>query len=284
MIEVKNLTYRYPGADNPALRGVSFSVSRGEIFGFLGPSGAGKSTTQKVLIGILKDYAGSVKVNGRELRHMGAEYLERIGVAFETPHFYRKFTALENLRFFASLYRKETLSPLHLLKQVGLVDAAHQRVSGFSKGMKTRLNVCRAFLHDPELVFLDEPTSGLDPINAAAVKKLILEMKANGKTIFLTTHHMAIAEELCDRVAFLVDGEIALIDSPREMKLKHGRKTVRVEYRNDGELQEREFPLAGLAENQSFLRLLAHEGLETIHTQETSLEQIFISITGRKLG
>ncbi|MBA4541697.1 MULTISPECIES: ABC transporter ATP-binding protein [Thermoactinomyces] len=284
MIEVKGLTYRYPGTEKTALRDVSFTVSRGEIFGFLGPSGVGKSTLQKVMIGILKDYAGSVKVEGQELRETGAEYLEKIGVAFETPYFYHKFTALENLRFFSSLYRNKTLSPVDLLKQVGLSDAVHQRVSSFSKGMKTRLNVCRAFLHDPELVFLDEPTSGLDPVSTEAVKKLILEKKAEGKTILLTTHHMAIAEELCDRVALIVDGKIALIDAPRVMKLKYGRKMVRVEYRDGDRLLAREFPLSGLAQNDAFLRLLSHDGLETIHTQETTLERIFIAVTGRKLA
>lgn len=283
MIEVKGLHYTYPNRKKPTLQGLDFIISPGEIFGFLGPSGAGKSTTQKLLIGALKGYQGSIKVMGSEIRETGPEYYERIGVAFEFPNFYGKFSVLDNLKLFRSLYKGETEDPMGLLEQVDLKEAANMKVSQLSKGMKMRLNFCRALQHDPDILFLDEPTSGLDPVNAQRMKELILAKKASGKTILITTHNMQAAEELCDRVAFIVDGEIKLVDSPRELKLRKGRRTVRVEYRKGGELEEAVFSLDGIGENVEFLRLIQDFRPETIHSQEASLEQIFIEVTGRQL-
>jgi len=283
MIEVRGLHFTYPNRSERTLRGLDFVIPAGEIFGFLGPSGAGKSTTQKLLIGVLKGYQGSVKVMGSEIRDIGPDYYERIGVAFEFPNFYSKFTVLENLKLFRSLYKGKTEDPMRLLEQVDLADAANMRVSQLSKGMKMRLNFCRALLHDPDILFLDEPTSGLDPVNAKRMKELILAKKAAGKTVLITTHNMQAAEELCDRVAFIVDGEIKLIDSPRELKLRKGRKELRVEYRKNGELKEALFPLDGIGGNDQFLKIIKNDMLETIHSQEASLEQIFIEVTGRQL-
>ncbi|OOC61289.1 ABC transporter ATP-binding protein [Paenibacillus ihbetae] len=283
MIEVKGLHFTYPNRSEQTLRGLDFVIPAGEIFGFLGPSGAGKSTTQKLLIGVLKGYQGSVKVMGSEIRDIGPDYYERIGVAFEFPNFYSKFTVLENLKLFRSLYKGKTEDPMRLLEQVNLADAANMKVSQLSKGMKMRLNFCRALLHDPDILFLDEPTSGLDPVNAKRMKELILAKKAAGKTVLITTHNMQAAEELCDRVAFIVDGEIKLIDSPRELKLRKGRKELRVEYRKNGQLKEALFPLDGIGGNDQFLKIIKNDMLETIHSQEASLEQIFIEVTGRQL-
>ncbi|MGG4395281.1 ABC transporter ATP-binding protein [Paenibacillus thiaminolyticus] len=283
MIEVKGLRYQYPGQPNYTLKGIDFEIAQGEIFGFLGPSGAGKSTTQKVLIGTLPQYEGTVRVMGRPLRQHGRDYYNRIGVAFEFPNFYSRFTALENLRLFASLYDVETEEPMRMLARVRLDSYAGMKVGQYSKGMKMRLNLCRALLHRPRLLFLDEPTSGLDPVNAALVKELILEQKAAGKTIIITTHNMTAAEELCDRVAFIVDGEVRLIDSPRALKVRAGKRTVRVEYREAGSGKRAEFGLAGLDGNAEFLRLLRIGGIETMHTQEASLDQLFIEVTGRAL-
>ncbi|WP_342574074.1 ABC transporter ATP-binding protein [Paenibacillus sp. FSL M8-0142] len=283
MIEVRGLHFTYPNRSEQTLRGLDFVIPTGEIFGFLGPSGAGKSTTQKLLIGVLKGYQGSVKVMGSEIRDIGPDYYERIGVAFEFPNFYSKFTVLENLKLFRSLYKGKTEDPMHLLEQVNLADAANMKVSQLSKGMKMRLNFCRALLHDPDILFLDEPTSGLDPVNAKRMKELILAKKAEGKTVLVTTHNMQAAEELCDRVAFIVDGEIKLIDSPRELKLRKGRKELRVEFRKNGQLKEALFPLDGIGGNDQFLKIIKNDMLETIHSQEASLEQIFIEVTGRQL-
>lgn len=284
MIDVHGLDYTYSKSTHPAIKGINFEIQRGEIFGFLGPSGAGKSTTQKILIGLLKDYQGSVSVMGRDLRSWGSDYYERVGVSFEMPNHYSKLTALENLRYFASLYAGATEAPGKLLALVGLDDAADTRVGQYSKGMKARLNVARALLNRPQLLFLDEPTSGLDPVNARNIKALIEQQRAAGATIFLTTHNMAVADELCDRVAFLVDGEIKLIDQPRTLKLQYGQRLVGVEYGQNGQRHYQEFPLDGLAYNADFLAVLGTESIQTIHTQETSLENIFIQVTGRTLA
>lgn len=283
MIAVEDLEFTYPRNEVKTLRGLSFSVSRGEIFGFLGPSGAGKTTTQNILIGLLRHYEGQVKVLQRELRQVKNDYYEKIGIAFEFPNFYSRFTALENLNFFGSLYGGAVAKPEELLELVGLAKDAHTRVSDFSKGMKMRLNFIRALLHRPEVIFLDEPTSGLDPVNARKIKEIILEQKAAGKTILLTTHNMFAAEELCDRVAFIVDGQIKLIDSPRELKISRGKKAVRVEYRENGEIRVAEFELEGVGHDEEFYRLLNDKSIERMHTQEASLEDIFIEVTGRSL-
>jgi fluoroquinolone transport system ATP-binding protein len=284
MLDVRDLTFTYPGSDKPAIGGISFGVEAGGIFGFLGPSGAGKSTTQKILIGLLKDYRGNVRMMGKDLSAWGPEYYERIGVSFELPNHYQKLTALENLDFFCSLYSGQGGDPMKLLEMVGLAGDADTPVSRFSKGMQMRLTFVRALLHGPELLFLDEPTAGLDPANARKLKNIILGLKEEGCTIFLTTHDMSVAEQLCDRVAFIVDGRIALLDSPRDLKVSHGERRVRVEYGEDGRTARREFPLDGLGNDEQFLALLRRERIETIHTGEATLEDIFVETTGKALA
>lgn len=283
MIQIENLEFTYPKNNHKTIKGISFSIKKGEIFGFLGPSGAGKSTTQKIIIGILKNYTGKVCVMGQEVSVWKSGYYEKIGIAFEYPNLYSKFTALENLRFFSSLYSGEKENPEILLELVGLKDAANTRVSDFSKGMKVRLNFIRAFIHKPEILFLDEPTAGLDPVNAKIVKNIILEKKEEGKTVFVTTHNMTVADELCDRVAFIVDGSLNLTDSPRVLKLEKGKKTVRVEYRESGKISSDDFQLDTIGTDEKFLTLLKTKQIETIHSQEASLEDVFIQTTGRKL-
>ncbi|MCB8986088.1 MAG: ABC transporter ATP-binding protein [Ardenticatenaceae bacterium] len=286
MITVQDLQFTYAKTAVPAIHHLNFAVQPGEIFGFLGPSGAGKSTTQKILIGLLQGYQGQVSVFGRDLAGWGSDYYERIGVSFELPNHYLKLTAVENLTYFASLYSRATRDPRDLLAQVGLAEDGDMLVGQFSKGMKNRLTLARALLHDPELLFLDEPTAGLDPMNARKVKDLIKAQQQAGKTIFLTTHDMTVAEALCDRVAFIVDGAIELIDSPRALKLAYGAPLVRVEYaaNGDGRSTQEEFALAGLAENGRFQDILRRYPLQTIHSQEATLEDIFIRVTGRSLA
>jgi fluoroquinolone transport system ATP-binding protein len=284
VIRVDNLLFTYPGGAEPALRGVDFAVDKGEIFGFLGPSGAGKSTTQKILIGLLKEFQGQVEVLGKDLRGWGSDLYEQVGVSFELPNHYQKLTGLENLNLFRSLYSGAVADPMDLLTLVGLEGDANTRVSAYSKGMQMRLNVVRALLHDPDLLFLDEPTAGLDPVNGRKIKEIIRDKKSQGKTVFLTTHDMNVADDLCDRVAFIVDGSINLIDSPRNLKLQHGRHFVRVEYRLDGATRQADFPLDDLSEDREFLDLIRDQEVETIHTQEATLEDIFIRATGRSLA
>jgi fluoroquinolone transport system ATP-binding protein len=285
MITVENLTFTYPGGNAPTLQGMDFEIAEGEIFGFLGPSGSGKSTTQKILIGLLKKYGGSIHVMKRQLSQWGHDFFEHVGVSFELPNHYLKLTGRENLNYFRSLYAAETLSAMDVLERVGLKDDADKRVSDYSKGMKIRLNVARSFMHKPRILFLDEPTSGLDPVNARKIKDLILGLRREGTTVFVTTHDMMVADELCDRVAFLTAGNIRLIDAPSVLKKRFGKRAVRVEYL-DGKpiIQQQEFPLDGLGENEEFNSLLSSaERIETIHTQQTTLEKIFIEVTGQEL-
>lgn len=283
MINVNSLNYTYPGNKNRTIKDITFKVSKGEIFGFLGPSGAGKSTTQKILNRILPTYNGSIKINDKELSTIGNEFYESIGVVFELPNLYSKFTALENLNYFRALYSGDTEEPMLLLEMVGLKDDANKRVSSFSKGMKMRLNFCRGLLNKPDLLFLDEPTSGLDPVNAKLVKEIIKEKQKNGVTIFLTTHNMHSADELCNRVAFLTDGKIELCDSPRKLKLIHGEKSVMFEWKDKDGSQKKKFSFEEIKTNEDVIRILKEEELETIHTNEATLEDIFIKTTGQSL-
>ncbi|MCH9729305.1 MAG: ABC transporter ATP-binding protein [Actinomycetia bacterium] len=284
VIDVRDLTYTYPKSEQPAVRSMDFTVGRGEIFGFLGPSGAGKSTTQKLLIGLLRGHGGQAMVWGRDPLDWGPDYYQRIGVSFELPNHYLKLTGAENLRFFASLYEGDTLDPRYLLEAVGLGDAADIRVGQYSKGMQMRLTFIRSLINEPELLFLDEPTSGMDPVNARTVKDMILDLKARGRTVFLTTHDMATADELCDRVAFVVEGRIAALDEPAELKIARSQRLVQVQYRGpQGRLTTTEFPLDGLAEDPAFHAVLRDHHVETIHTREASLNDVFVDVTGRSL-
>jgi fluoroquinolone transport system ATP-binding protein len=285
VIEVEDLRFRYPGAAREAVAGLSFDVRSGEIFGLLGPNGAGKSTTQRVLTRLLRTYQGTAAVFGRQLESWGADYYERIGVSFELPAHYGRLTARENLAAFAALYRDPVDRPDDLLERLGLADAADRQLRTFSKGMQMRFNFARALVNQPDLLFLDEPTSGLDPVHAALVRRLIRAEAEAGRTILLTTHDMPTVDELCDRVAFVVDGRIVALDSPRNFKLRHGSSAVQVEYRANGTplLAHAEFPGADLGHNEAFLTLLREGRVETIHSREASLDQVFIELTGRQL-
>jgi len=283
MLKVQNLEFTYPKSNKKAVNGVSFEINKGEIFGFLGPNGAGKTTTQKLIIGLLKGYGGNVEILGKNLQSWKTELYNRIGVGFELPNHYQKLTALENLELFASFYRRRTIPPMDLLKMVELEQDANQRVGTFSKGMKSKLNFARSLLNDPEVLFLDEPTTGLDPVGRRLIKNIILQKRKDGRAIFLTTHNMHDADELCDRVGFIVEGKLSLIESPKELKIKHGKKVVKVEYLKNGDLVSKEFDLKNLADNKSFLSLLKTGTVQTIHTAEATLEDIFIKATGRQL-
>lgn len=283
MIEVNALTFAYPHSDTPTINQLNFHIEKGEIFGFLGPSGAGKSTTQKILIGLLKSYQGNVSILNKPLKSWDASLYEKIGVSFELPNHFLKLTARENLAYFGRLYDKSVRQPTELLELLGLAEDADTPVGQFSKGMKNRLTVARALLHNPDVLFLDEPTAGLDPANARRIKDLIRAQQQSGKTVFLTTHDMSVADELCDRLAFITAGEIRLIDAPQTLKIQYGQHRVRVEYLNDARSKTTEFPLENIGENNQFLTILQQHEIRTIHTLEASLEEIFIKVTGQEL-
>lgn len=282
MISVQDLVYHYPQSPEATLRGLSFEIAPGEIFGFLGPSGAGKSTTQKIMIGLLKSYQGQIQISKREVKDWGQDLYTQIGVSFELPNHFLKLTALENLRYFGSLY-PQSLDPMTVLEWVSLADAAHKKVKDFSKGMKIRLNVARSLIHKPHILFLDEPTSGLDPVNAQKIKELVLRLRAEGTTVFVTTHDMHVAEQLCDRVAFITEGKISALDAPDTLKKRYGKREVLVQYPSESTLKEARFSLENLGDNADFLRLIQTQEIETIHSQETTLEQVFIQVTGQAL-
>jgi fluoroquinolone transport system ATP-binding protein len=282
-IKVENLEYTYPKSNKKAVNGISFGIKKGEIFGFLGPNGAGKTTTQKIIIGLLKEFNGNVELLGKNLKDWRTEIYNRIGVGFELPNHYQKLTALENLELFVSFYRGKTTPPMKLLEMVELEKDANDRVATYSKGMKSKLNFARSLINNPEVLFLDEPTTGLDPVSRRLIKDIILQKRKEGKAIFLTTHNMGDADELCDRVGFIVDGKLVLIESPRELKIRHGVKKVKIEYLKEGEIERKEFDLKNLADNKNFLSLLKSGNVQTIHTAEATLDEIFIKATGRQL-
>jgi fluoroquinolone transport system ATP-binding protein len=284
IIAVEKLDFRYQGQNDRTLRDLTFGVEEGEIFGFLGPSASGKSTTQKLLTGLLTGYEGSISLFDKEVSGWNNSLYRRVGVAFELPNHFKKLTGLENLRLFASLYGGAKTDLHKLLERLGLSEAAHRRVAHYSKGMGIRLNLARAIVHDPQLLFLDEPTAGLDPINAQNVRELIRELRNRGKTIFLTTHNMHDVDALCDRVALLVRGKIVALDAPRQLNLKHGSREVVVEYRNGAGAENARFALDGLSDNQAFLELMRSRPIVSVHSQEATLDDVFIKVTGEALA
>lgn len=281
MIHVKNLTFSY--SKFPFIENMTFDVQKGEIFGFLGPSGAGKSTLQKILIGLQTQYSGSVLVNGSESKRKSRDFYEHIGIDFEFPSFYEKFTAAENLDFFASLYQKPCIPTKELLSMVGLSADADKKVEGFSKGMKSRLNFVKSLLHRPDILFLDEPTSGLDPTNSKQMKQVIADCRDKGATIILTTHNMYDATELCDRVAFIVDGSIKALDTPHNLMLAKKENMLEYSYMENGIEIQKSSPLKSVSDDAFLQKLIADNALLTIHSKEPSLEDVFREITGRNL-
>lgn len=283
MIIMQDVFLRYPHAKTDTIQGVSFHVQPGEIFGFLGPSGAGKSTLQKILTGTLPSYRGNVQVLGVEAKNRTADYYQNIGVDFEFPNFFSKFTALENLQYFASLYAAKPISPMLLLESVGLQEHANKKVGSFSKGMKMRLSFIRCLLHQPALLFLDEPTSGLDPANARLLKNMILEQKNLGKTVILTTHNMHDAAEICDRVAFIVDGKIKALGTPHSLQQNSSNTQVEFSYRENNIEKSCTTSIQQLNATPAFQKALQASALTSIHSKEQTLEDVFIQLTGRGL-
>jgi len=283
MIKVEGLYYSYSKNDNFAVKDVSFKVAEGEIFGFLGPSGAGKSTTQGILTGLLQLQKGDVSVAGYDIKNISQKMFNKIGMSFEQSNVYSKLTAKENLSFYSKLFDVETRDPIELINLVGLGGKENMRAGEFSKGMKHRLTFARSMINNPTMWFLDEPTTGLDPAIAADIKDIIKEHNNKGVTVFLTTHNMYIADELCNRVAFIIDGEIKLIDSPKNLKLQYGKKMVDVEYVQEGNVKKETFSTILQGDKDLLNQIIADKEILTMHTKEATLEEIFIKVTGRGL-
>lgn len=282
MIEVKNLTFSY-GKDKQALHGLHFTVGDGEIFGFLGPNGSGKSTTQKILTGILKGHGGHVSLFGQDISTAHTQdFFQKIGVLFEFPYLYANLSAIDNLKYFASFY------PAGQLRDIGEIleklefktDYLRKPVSSYSKGMRQRVSMARALISSPKLLFLDEPTSGLDPSGAVLFRKIIEEERKKGTTIFLTTHNMLDADLLCDRVAFITNGKIAALDTPKRLKEQNSDHRVRIEYLYQGKREEKTLEIPELESGIPF----PHDEVISIHSEEPTLEDMFIQYTGRRLS
>lgn len=283
MIRVDHLSFTYRTAARRTLEEINFHVDRGEIFGFLGPSGAGKSTLQKILVGFETDYTGHASVNGIQVRNRNHDYYDLIGVQFETPGFYGRFTALENLKLFSSLHNRATEDPEELMHRVGLGGDIGRKVSEYSKGMRIRLDLVRSLLHSPEVLFLDEPTAGLDPFHIELVLDEIRKRKNGGTTVLIATHDMDVASRLCDRLAFLSGGKIQALDTPRDLMVGRSGGSFRLEFRRGDRIEKRIFSLDRPGQDSEFLEICRNEKLETIHSLEPSLGEVFVEITGRGL-
>ncbi|NWF67801.1 MAG: ABC transporter ATP-binding protein [Chloroflexi bacterium] len=281
-IVVENLTYSYGSL--LAVDHVNFQVGEGEIFSYLGPNGAGKSTTVKMLTGQLRPKDGKATLLGMDIAREANKVQQFIGVAFETTNLYEQMSAAENLDLFAQLFGVKA-DVQGLLEQVGLGTRSKERVEGFSKGMKQRLMVARALVNRPRILFLDEPTEGLDPVSSETIRNLILETRAGGTTVFLTTHDMFEADKLSDRVAFINQGKIMALDTPHKLKQQYGKRMLKVEVENgSGQIEAREITLDNHDTGETVKRLFESEKVVTAHTEEATLEDIFIQVTGRGLA
>ena len=280
-IRVRDLCVAY--GDLEAVRGISFEVAPGEILGFLGPNGAGKSSTLKVLYGLLPPKAGQAWVLGMDVTAQRGPMQARIGVCVEEKNLYADMSAVENLRFHARLFGIRDADIAGLLRRVGLADRGGDRVETFSKGMRQRLMMARALVNQPDVLFLDEPTDGLDPVSSQAVRAIIRQEAARGAAVLLTTHDMAEADELSDRVAFINEGALYAVDTPENLKLEHGKRTVSVRRRQGENLIEEHIDLAESGAGERIAQAAAAPGLVGIHTEEASLEDIFVQMTGRGL-
>jgi ABC-2 type transport system ATP-binding protein len=281
MIEVAELHKAYGSVR--AVDGITFSVAEGEVFGFLGHNGAGKTTTVRILTGRTRPTAGAARIAGHDVVAEREAIKPLINLVFEDQNLYERMSGRENLRFFADLYGVSAGRVGEVLALVGLDDeAAGRKVKGYSTGMKQRLLIARALINRPRVLFLDEPTRGLDPASARDLRTLIATLGREGTTVFLTTHYMEEADELCDRVAFLSQGKIVALDTPRELKLRYGQGQRRAIVT----LDDRSEQTLGLDDPADAGRLdawLRDGRVLTIHSQEGSLEDVFVTLAGRTL-
>ncbi|MBT3363461.1 MAG: ABC transporter ATP-binding protein [Chloroflexi bacterium] len=282
-IVAENLTYTY--GDLTAVDHINFNVAEGEIFGFLGPNGAGKSTTAKILTGQMKPKEGKALVLGMDVATNVRGVQSEIGVCFELPNMYEQMSAIENLKLFARLFGTSDFDGYDLLRRVDLVGREKDRVENYSKGMRQRLMVARALVSKPKVLFLDEPTSGLDPTSADGIRDIIRKERDRGATVFLTTHDMTEAGEMCDRVAFMNQGKLVALDTPHNLKLKYGKRALKAQVAGKGgQLEEREVVMDTADTAKAVEQLFASEKVVTVHSEEATLGAIFMQITGRGLA
>lgn len=277
-IEMREVVQNFSGKQ--VLSGVSLRVKKGEILGLLGPSGAGKTTIVKILTGQLRQTAGEAWLLGTDTRRLKAREYNRIGSMMDNLGLYERLTVYDNLKFYADIYHISSKKVDAALQSVGLYEDRKSTVSRLSKGMCSRLCLARAVMNDAEVLFLDEPTSGLDPSTTREIHKLLLRERDRGAAVFLTTHNMAEAEEICDHVALLNQGEIVEYGRPEEICKKYNRLNrlcIQLKDGNELELEN------GSGAAEEMMRLLQQEQIETIHSTEPDLETVFVELTGRGL-
>jgi len=277
-IEVEHLAKHY--GQVRAVNDVSFTAREGEILGVLGHNGAGKTTTIRVLTGRARPTGGRARVLGYDVVHERERMKPLINLVFEEQNLYIRLSGRENLQLFADLYGVPRARVEELLAAVGLSEAAQRKVKTYSSGMKQRLLVARALINSPRVLFLDEPTRGLDPTSAREVREMVREQARQGTTVFLTTHYMEEADELCDRVAFLAAGRIVALDTPRELKLRYGERTAVVLLTSR---QEERLRLDDPLDAARLERWMAEGQVLTVHSQEGTLEDVFVNLAGRPL-
>ncbi|HHF7037823.1 TPA: ABC transporter ATP-binding protein [Streptococcus mutans] len=261
-----------------ALDAISFSIEKGQIFGFLGPSGSGKTTTINILTGQLIADNGQSSILGQDSRKLTSQELGKIGLVGDTSGFYEKISLYNNLLFYSKYYGIDKTTVDNLLKRVGLYDSRKTVAEKLSTGMKQRMLLARALINKPRVLFLDEPTSGLDPATSQTIHSLILELKAAGTAIFLTTHDMNEATLLCDKLALLNEGRLVEQGSPKDLIQKYNQnKRVKLSYQ-DGSERILDFTELGQAMASDSEKIIA------IHSCEPTLEDIFIQLTGGKLN
>jgi len=295
-IRIEELTKEYNKIK--ALKGISFKVKKGEIFGFLGPNGAGKSTALNILIGILKPTSGMSYLFEDNSMDLSKKTRQRLGVVFEENNLYKRLSGRENLQFFARLYNTNNNKVENLLDLFDLSTAGDRLVKNYSKGMKQRLLIARALLNEPQLLILDEPTSGLDPQSVEVIHKSIEDFAAQGKTVLISTHFMEEADRLCDKIAFINKGQIVTITPPAELKSRYGAQIVEVVIKEkslkidnmDNIVPERfirekdgkiavEIPINELKMGKIIDNLKKDFEILSIHTKEASLHQVFLKLT-----
>lgn len=281
MIEARELRRSFRTKE--AVAGISFTARRGEIFGLLGPNGAGKTTTIRLLTGQIDPSSGSAIVAGCDVVRERARLKQCIGVVFEEQNLYERLPAYNNLAFSCWLYGLPNSRIDEVLEMVRLRDRAKDRVSTYSNGMKQRLMIARALLHRPPMLFLDEPSRGLDPISAREVRQAVQQLCQEGMTILLTTHLMEEADQLCSRVAFIVNGQLVANDTPRNLKIAHGEREILVTLKEEqGEQSMRELTLHidDAADQTQLAQWMAQGRVLAVHSREATLEEVFIEVAG----
>ncbi|HCL02916.1 MAG TPA: ABC transporter ATP-binding protein [Lachnoclostridium phytofermentans] len=277
-IEMEHISKDF--GEKKVLKDLNIKVEQGEVFGLLGPSGAGKTTMIKIMTGQLKRTKGNSRILGEESLKLTDKIYSQIGVVSDKSGVYERMNCNENLEFFAKLNQVPKVRIHEVLSAVGLGKEKKTKAKKLSKGMSQRLNLARAILHNPKILFLDEPTSGLDPATATMIHKLLLSLKDQGTTIFLTTHNMEEAAKLCNHVALLNEGTIVEFGEPKELCRKYNKEnkiTITTKDRT-------EITLSNHPSDADKIADLLREGMvESIHSSEPNLETVFLALTGRGL-